>query len=287
MDGEGVVEEAIHKRSDALVELSPTPESNSTRQPQHGVMPKVGALLTGSAQHPPAIQVFSAYAEAMDRRGDEWLGLQLGAARGSDWLGPLGKAIANMSMLRASIELSQRFIGLLVDGQRLELSGVSQRQRLTTPLPQGLHPGGALVVRQSSVVLMANLSDAYVGPGLWPLSLCFACPTPPAMHPARAALNRPGRRPQFGADVAVGLELTAAYLDFTANSPSTSLEQRQFVAELEREAQRLESERTILDRMRHRLLSEQSRWPLLGEVARGLGMSTRALQLHLASQGLL
>ena len=31
---------------------------------------------------------------------------------------------------------------------------------------------------QSSVVLMANLFDAYVRPGLWPLSLCFACPPP-------------------------------------------------------------------------------------------------------------
>ncbi len=269
----------------ALAALSPTPESKATGQPQHGVMPKVGALLTGGAQRPAAIQVFSAYAEALERSGDEWLGLQLGATRGSDWLGPLGKAIANMPTLRASIELSQRLIGLLVDGQRLELSGDSQRQRLTTTLPQGLPPGGALVVLQSSVVLMANLFDAYVGPGLWPLSLCFACPAPPAMHPARVALKRPGRRLQFGAD-AFGLEFPAAYLDFTANSHSASPEHKQLVAELEHEAQRLESGRTILDRMRHRLLSELSRRPLLGEVARGLGVSSRALQLHLASQGL-
>jgi AraC-like DNA-binding protein len=269
----------------ALVERSPPTGPDTSERPQHGVLPKVGDLLTGGAQRPPAVQVFSAYAEAMECRGDGWLGLLLGATRGSDWLGPFGKAIANMPTLRASIELSQRYIGLLVDGQRLELSGDSQRKRLITTLPEGLPPNGALVVLQSSVVLMANLFDAYVGPGLWPLSLCFACPAPPPMHPGRAALKRPGRRLQFGAD-AFGIEFPAAYLDFTANSPSASLEHAQLVAELEHEAQRLESGRNILDRMRHRLLSELSRRPLLGEVARGLGMSSRALQLHLTSHGL-
>lgn len=84
---------------------------------------KVGELLANGAPRPSAVQIFAAYAQAVERSGDAWLGLRLGAARGPEWLGPLGTALGNMPTLSACIELAQRLIGMLVDGQRLELHG--------------------------------------------------------------------------------------------------------------------------------------------------------------------
>ncbi|HNN90898.1 MAG TPA: helix-turn-helix domain-containing protein [Pseudomonadota bacterium] len=245
---------------------------------------RVGELLASGAPRPSAVQIFAAYDQAVERSGDPWLGLRLGAARGPEWLGPLGIALGNMPTLRACIELAQRLIGMLVDGQRLELHGDLLRRRLVTTLPAGLPPAGALVVLQSSVVLMANLFDAYVRPGLWPLSLCFACPPPPVDHPSRAELKRPGRHLQFGADH-FGLEFPASYLDLVPHAASASPEHQRLVAELEAEQQRLEASRKIEDRLQCRLLSVLALRPQLGEVARSLGMSPRSLQQHLAAQG--
>lgn len=289
---------ALSVRSDALAilandlgasglkldSLSPPPGSEPRDEASPRSEAKVGELLPSGAPRPAAVQIFAAYAQAVERSGDAWLGLRLGTARGPEWLGPLGRALGNMPTLRACIELAQRLVGLLVDGQRLELHGDPLRRRLVTTLPAGLPPAGALVVLQSSVVLMANLFDAYVRPGLWPLSLCFACPAPPAEHPSRSELRRPGRRLQFGADY-FGLEFPASYLDLVPQAASASPEHQRLVAELEAEQQRLEASRRIEDRLQCRLLSELELRPRLGEVARSLGMSSRSLQQHLAAQG--
>lgn len=245
---------------------------------------RVGQLLESESQRPSAVQVFAAYAQAVAHSGDPWLGLRLGAMRGPEWLGPLGTAIGNMPTLHASIEMAQRLIGMLVDGQRLELQGDHLRRRLVTTLPEGLPPDGALVVLQSSVVLMANMFDAYVRPGLWPLSLCFACPPPPSEHPARAELKRPGRRFQFDCSY-FGLEFPAAYLRLSPHAASPSPAHHRLVAELENELLRLEASRNLDERIECRLLSDLERRPQLADIARSLGMSLRALQHHLAMRG--
>ncbi len=249
---------------------------------RHGVVPADRA--PGAGDRRAAAPIFEAYAEAVERTADPWLGLQLGADRGPSWLGQFGNAVVAMPSLRASIDAAQRLIGMLVDGQRLVLTEDRHRASLTTTLPEGLAPSGAQVVLQSSIVLMANLFDAYVGPGLWPIVLCFACPPPPAGHAGARAVRRPFRRLRFSAPT-YGLEFPSAYLDLGPSQPPASAEHRRLVKELEHSLRQLEASRSLLDRLHHSLLSDLPRRPQLAEVARSLRMSARSLQLSLTRQG--
>ena len=239
-------------------------------------------LAEGEGSRPAAEGVATVYGEAVRRTGDRWLGLRLGATRGQRWLGPFGEAITHAPTLLGSIETARRFVGLMFDGTRLRLRSHESRCQMWTTLPQGLDPEGTKVVLQAVVVLQANLIDEFLQRRHLPLTLHFACPSPPPGTDLQG-VRRPGRRLQFEAQ-AWGLEFPSAYLGLPRSVDDGSYPR--LVAELEREARLLETQRDVVGRLRLLLLADLGHSPQLAEAARSMRMSPRSLQLHLAERGL-
>jgi AraC-like DNA-binding protein len=75
-----------------------------------------------------------------------------------------------------------------------------------------------------------------------------------------------------------------AFLGLSARSDRSAGHER-LLAQLEREQRELETSRDIVRRLRLRLLVDLAQGPRLGDVARGLAVAPRTLQLHLAERG--
>lgn len=245
---------------------------------------EVGKILGGwGAARLSADQIVQVYAEAARLSHDEWLGLRLGARRGLSWLGPLGKALVQAPTVLNAIEVGQRFIGLLVDGQELHAERRAGRYRMSTTLPAGLDPTGGAVILQSTLVLMANVVDELVRGPFLPVTLRFAC-----ARPHREAILRPvqrsGRSLRFDAD-SWSLEIPTACLGLAPRSGAGPEEASFIVGQLEAELQRLKTSRELDAHLRLQLLIDLAQGPRLGPTARRLGLAPRTLQLRLAELG--
>lgn len=238
---------------------------------------------TGFESHSPASlsDLTRVYDRAVEESGNPWLGLRLGLARGAKWLGPLGEAIVHAPTVRAGIEISRRFVGLLVTGQRIDVSEHGDWFRISMSLPEGIHPRGGHVVLQSTTVIAMNVVEHVIGRADIPVRVRFACTCPPAHHVD--PLSRAHRSFEFESE-RYGVEIPSIALGMGMRSqPQPRL--RAVLDHLEGERSELARRGNMRDRVRLHVLSRLSQAPTLAETARTLGVAPRTLQLRLETLG--